>query len=226
MMHAHGIVIDFQTESGRRGRFARMAISIDLHKPLVSKLVMNGRVQIVEYESLQTLCFSCSTYGHVQENFPKLNPNVDSAPPAAAPSTNTPHPTENEAFRPWMVVKDVNVVVQGNHQNSHQSTLEDPIVESDAQGQRTTNTVTHPVSILRSPVINNLMDPNLKPMKSKQAIPIRKPLTLSHGPTRMRMPVTPGSSHQSHPISHASINLDIAKHTTIILSENDDPHIL
>ncbi|KAK8504486.1 hypothetical protein V6N12_017766 [Hibiscus sabdariffa] len=82
-----------------------MAISIDLHKPLVSKLVINGRVQIVEYESLQTICFSCGTYGHVQENFPKLNPNVDSAPPAAAPSTNTPHPTENEAFGPWLVVE-------------------------------------------------------------------------------------------------------------------------
>ncbi|KAK8521568.1 hypothetical protein V6N12_031462 [Hibiscus sabdariffa] len=44
------IKIDFQTESGRRGRFARMAISIDLHKPLVSKLVINDLLIITNNE--------------------------------------------------------------------------------------------------------------------------------------------------------------------------------
>ncbi|KAK8481764.1 hypothetical protein V6N12_074477 [Hibiscus sabdariffa] len=99
------IKIDFQTESGRRGRFARMAISIDLHKPLVSKLVINGRVQIVEYESLLTVCFSCGTYGHVKENCPKLNLTVVPDPPIISAPTNAPHPTEKEDFRPWMVVE-------------------------------------------------------------------------------------------------------------------------
>ncbi|KAE8692675.1 hypothetical protein F3Y22_tig00110831pilonHSYRG00417 [Hibiscus syriacus] len=53
------VKIDYQTETGRRGRFARMAVSVDLKKPLTSKLLINGRVQIVEYESLPTICFSC-----------------------------------------------------------------------------------------------------------------------------------------------------------------------
>ncbi|KAK8972553.1 hypothetical protein V6N11_051217 [Hibiscus sabdariffa] len=126
----------------------------------------------------KTICFSCGTYGHVQENFPKLNPNVDSAPPAAAPSTNTPHPTGNEAFGPCC------------------------------------------------PVINNLMDPNPKPVKSSKQSLFGNP---SLFPTVLReceRPVTPGSSQQSHRIHMPAINLDIAKHTTIILLENDDPHIL
>ncbi|KAK8555205.1 hypothetical protein V6N12_009358 [Hibiscus sabdariffa] len=46
------IKIDYQTESGHRGCFARMAVKVDLRKPLISKLIINGNVQIVEYESL------------------------------------------------------------------------------------------------------------------------------------------------------------------------------
>ncbi|KAK8609752.1 hypothetical protein V6N13_093166 [Hibiscus sabdariffa] len=153
----------------------------------------------------KTICFSCGTYGHVQENFPKLNPNVDSAPPAAAPSTNTPHPTGNEAFGPcWFVERC--------QRRSPRKPSELSSINS--------------VSILRSPVINNLMDPNPKPVKSSKQSLFGNP---SLFPTVLReceRPVTPGSSQQSHRIHMPAINLDIAKHTTIILLENDDPHIL
>ncbi|KAK8574825.1 hypothetical protein V6N12_062503 [Hibiscus sabdariffa] len=46
------VKIDYQTDSGRRGRFACLAIKVDLRKPLVSKIIINGIVQLIEYESL------------------------------------------------------------------------------------------------------------------------------------------------------------------------------
>ncbi|XP_039009020.1 uncharacterized protein LOC120137310 [Hibiscus syriacus] len=49
------IKIDFQTDNGCRGRFARLVVSLNLHRPLVSKLLINGRLQIIEYESLPTI---------------------------------------------------------------------------------------------------------------------------------------------------------------------------
>ncbi|KAE8689902.1 hypothetical protein F3Y22_tig00110931pilonHSYRG00264 [Hibiscus syriacus] len=61
------IRIDYQTDSGRHGRFARVAISVDLHKPLISKLIINGNIQTVEYESLPTIVshvmVESATYG-------------------------------------------------------------------------------------------------------------------------------------------------------------------
>ncbi|KAK8980438.1 hypothetical protein V6N11_028999 [Hibiscus sabdariffa] len=64
------IRIDYQTESGYRGRFAQMAVRIDLNKPLVAKLLINGRLQVIEYESLPTIYFSCGKYDHLFDNCP------------------------------------------------------------------------------------------------------------------------------------------------------------
>ncbi|KAK8523591.1 hypothetical protein V6N12_048108 [Hibiscus sabdariffa] len=65
-----------------------MTVSINLRKPLVSKLVINGHIQIIEYESMLIICFHCGIYGHVKDLCPKLSrlscPNEiqqDSTPP-------------------------------------------------------------------------------------------------------------------------------------------------
>lgn len=70
--------LDFNTESGSRGRFARMAVFINLEKPLVSQIMVNGVVQRVEYENLPMVCFSWGHYGHIKEICPKIVgiPNV------------------------------------------------------------------------------------------------------------------------------------------------------
>ncbi|MFQ6625974.1 hypothetical protein Gotur_005598 [Gossypium turneri] len=46
------------------GRFIRIAICVDLRKPLISKVRINGHLQRVEYESLPHVCFKCCLYGH------------------------------------------------------------------------------------------------------------------------------------------------------------------
>ncbi|KAK9000428.1 hypothetical protein V6N11_080928 [Hibiscus sabdariffa] len=65
------VKIDFQMDNGRHGRFAHMAVKINLNQPLVSKIVVNGRTQLVEYESLPVVCFQCGTYGHVHDQCPR-----------------------------------------------------------------------------------------------------------------------------------------------------------
>ncbi|KAK9006862.1 hypothetical protein V6N11_019193 [Hibiscus sabdariffa] len=67
------VKIDFQTDYGRRGTFARMAVKINLKTPLVSKIAINGQIQFVEYESLPTVCFKCGVYGHVSDNCATAN---------------------------------------------------------------------------------------------------------------------------------------------------------
>ncbi|MBA0770174.1 hypothetical protein Gotri_018842 [Gossypium trilobum] len=54
------------TDSRTRRRFARMAVYVNLEKPLVSQILINGRPQKVEYESLSTIYFHCGWYGHVE----------------------------------------------------------------------------------------------------------------------------------------------------------------
>ncbi|XP_039039519.1 uncharacterized protein LOC120177440 [Hibiscus syriacus] len=97
--------MDYRNDSGRQGRFARMAVTIDLHKPLVSKLLISGNIQIVEYESLPRICFSYGKYGHVQDHCPDLAPKVDTAPTADQPSADQPPLDSSAPFGPWMVVE-------------------------------------------------------------------------------------------------------------------------
>lgn len=48
--------LDINTDSRSRGRFARIAIYVDLKKPLASQIMVNGRVQRVEFEALLAVC--------------------------------------------------------------------------------------------------------------------------------------------------------------------------
>ncbi|KAK9022315.1 hypothetical protein V6N11_002591 [Hibiscus sabdariffa] len=99
------VKIDFQTDNGHRGRFARMAVKINLNQPLVSKIVVNGRTQLVEYESLPVVCFHCGTYGHIHDQCPRRlqpeDPPSTTVLPPIPPSTQLP----TEPFGPWMLVE-------------------------------------------------------------------------------------------------------------------------
>ncbi|KAI9073661.1 hypothetical protein K1719_044374 [Acacia pycnantha] len=42
-----------------RGRYARIAVLVDLQKPLVPWIKVDGRTHGVEYEGLPLICFEC-----------------------------------------------------------------------------------------------------------------------------------------------------------------------
>ncbi|KAG4139138.1 hypothetical protein ERO13_D07G173101v2 [Gossypium hirsutum] len=60
----------FDRDSKVRVRYACMAVYVNLGKPLISKVLINGNLQRVEYESLLVMCFFCGRYGYNNESCP------------------------------------------------------------------------------------------------------------------------------------------------------------
>ncbi|KAL4295604.1 hypothetical protein GQ457_12G007870 [Hibiscus cannabinus] len=61
------VKVDYNTEEGKQGRFARLSIIVDLYRPLVSGIIIDGYRQDVEYEGLPNICFKCGKFGHSKE---------------------------------------------------------------------------------------------------------------------------------------------------------------
>ncbi|KAL4360801.1 hypothetical protein GQ457_04G012650 [Hibiscus cannabinus] len=92
--------IDYNTTEGKQGRFARLAIVVDLQKPLVSGIIIDGQRQDIEYEGLPEICFKCGKYGHLKD--------VCGVTPVAGPNdvrVGTSRDS-NELYGPWMQVAD------------------------------------------------------------------------------------------------------------------------
>ncbi|KAL4387430.1 hypothetical protein GQ457_09G007220 [Hibiscus cannabinus] len=98
------VKIDYQTDYGRRGKFARMAVNINLGKPLVSKIAINGKIQCVEYEPLPMVCFKCGLYGHVSDLCSRVADAEVVDATHACPKGPIKVVTE-EAYGPWMLVE-------------------------------------------------------------------------------------------------------------------------
>ncbi|KAL4289941.1 hypothetical protein GQ457_14G001810 [Hibiscus cannabinus] len=62
------IKVDYNTQAGERGKFARLAIMVDLNKPLKPCIGIDDFVQKLEYEGLNMICFSCGKYGHATDS--------------------------------------------------------------------------------------------------------------------------------------------------------------
>lgn len=56
------------TESSQMGKFVRMAINVNLEKPLVSRFKIHNHIQLVEYEDLPIICYACGRFSHIIEN--------------------------------------------------------------------------------------------------------------------------------------------------------------
>ncbi|KAE8711854.1 Detected protein of confused Function [Hibiscus syriacus] len=78
--------IDYQTDSGRRGRFARMAITLDINKPLISKILISERGSR----------FS-SIYGLTEDNNDTTTQHEPTRPKPLAPLTN-PSSSHSKTF--------------------------------------------------------------------------------------------------------------------------------
>ncbi|CAN1218193.1 hypothetical protein LINPERPRIM_LOCUS1264 [Linum perenne] len=56
--------LDMATSEGARARYARVCVEVDLSRPLLGKYVIEDKVYLFEYESLDNICYSCGLYGH------------------------------------------------------------------------------------------------------------------------------------------------------------------
>ncbi|KAL4339633.1 hypothetical protein GQ457_08G021450 [Hibiscus cannabinus] len=91
-----------------KGKFARLAVMVDLNKPLLSCINIDGRIQKLEYESLNQICYKCGTYGHAKETCNDTvgegSSNVNPMPLAGKKTPTRPEPNENDLYMPWMTV--------------------------------------------------------------------------------------------------------------------------
>ncbi|CAI0547824.1 unnamed protein product [Linum tenue] len=103
------IKLDYHTQHQQRAKFARMAVEVDLSKPLVPRIRLDGRWQKVEYENLPVVCFECGIVGHTNVSCHSRDKGakVDTKPGALATAVvvaGEPSPESNAGFGPWMVV--------------------------------------------------------------------------------------------------------------------------
>ncbi|KAK5772409.1 hypothetical protein PVK06_048697 [Gossypium arboreum] len=121
------VKLDTQTDNQIRGRYARLAVYINLDRPLTSQVLIASLIQRVEYEALLTVCFECGKYGHVKEMCTSvvLNQNSSDVEKLTEASQDMPMVREGSLpyessnggnsgsdgkvkgpdFEPWMVVE-------------------------------------------------------------------------------------------------------------------------
>ncbi|KAH1063670.1 hypothetical protein J1N35_028657 [Gossypium stocksii] len=99
------IKLDVNTGNAQRGRFVRMMIFLDLNKPLVSKIKVDGRIQLVEYKSLPNICFPCGHFGHFKDSSSSVPNRVTALGEMNQEnSISDEDMKDSDMFRPWMVV--------------------------------------------------------------------------------------------------------------------------
>ncbi|CAL1412959.1 unnamed protein product [Linum trigynum] len=108
-MIGRAIKLDFHTANQQRAKFARMAVEVDLSKPLVPRIRLDGKWQKVEFENLPIVCFECGKIGHTKLNCPALSQALTAATHAGSPSSPSAAAavgsSEDPAvFGPWMLV--------------------------------------------------------------------------------------------------------------------------
>ncbi|KAJ8747622.1 hypothetical protein K2173_001822 [Erythroxylum novogranatense] len=106
------IKIDERTLLATRGRFAHMAVTVDLTQPLISRIFVNGKLKVIEYEALPIVCFHCGVYGHTQDHCPRLvvHPRNKDGAPSTTRQMTTPIPSKEERaaaepYGPWILVE-------------------------------------------------------------------------------------------------------------------------
>ncbi|CAI9113674.1 OLC1v1014318C1 [Oldenlandia corymbosa var. corymbosa] len=87
---------DNNTLKVERGKYACLAVELDLTKPLVRKVKVDGKPYTVEYEDLRRICYDCGKYGHTRDECREA-PTRSSDPAAPAASEHLPHLNEPSA---------------------------------------------------------------------------------------------------------------------------------
>ncbi|KAH1122048.1 hypothetical protein J1N35_005208 [Gossypium stocksii] len=92
-----------------QGRFAWLAVCVDLRKPLIFKVQINGKTYRVEYKYLSNIYFTCGLYGHTTalylgENIGMMENLTNTTTPVTEES-DLINRVKKEPFGPWMLLE-------------------------------------------------------------------------------------------------------------------------
>lgn len=76
------IKVDSNTIDVRWGKFARVCVEVNLNKPVVGKVWLQGYWYKVEYEGLRRIRALCGCYGHLARECKKIVTEADQNPPS------------------------------------------------------------------------------------------------------------------------------------------------
>ncbi|KAE8676059.1 hypothetical protein F3Y22_tig00111634pilonHSYRG00065 [Hibiscus syriacus] len=101
------VKIDYSTNSGERGRFARLAVLVNLNKPLIPCLKIDRFWEKIEYEGLQQICFQCGVYRHSKDVCGSIEANTSKGGAASGSSFDLDKGLgcEELGFGPWMIAE-------------------------------------------------------------------------------------------------------------------------
>ncbi|KAJ4832410.1 hypothetical protein Tsubulata_031413 [Turnera subulata] len=68
------IRLDHNTEEAIRGHYARVAVELDLTKPLQSQVFVDDKWYFISYENIPQICFHCGIAGHLMSSCPYREP--------------------------------------------------------------------------------------------------------------------------------------------------------
>ncbi|KAJ4826250.1 hypothetical protein Tsubulata_031818 [Turnera subulata] len=87
--------IDSKTEKAQRGKFAKIAVAVDLTKPLKGVVRLDEEDIQVSYEGLPTICYICGRIDHSSLACPLRQPIMESVNPSG-PADASPEPVRHE----------------------------------------------------------------------------------------------------------------------------------
>ncbi|KAJ4836177.1 hypothetical protein Tsubulata_004999 [Turnera subulata] len=111
------VKVHIHTETAERGKFAKVAIVVDLLKPLQGMVTVEGEDSKVIYEGIPQICFTCGSTSHTQISCPVRTGSEEQTPISTVDGrTGFPTPEPNTVQDPhsatppkkivgeWMVV--------------------------------------------------------------------------------------------------------------------------
>ncbi|KAJ4850979.1 hypothetical protein Tsubulata_046667 [Turnera subulata] len=109
------VKIDQARREHQRGRFAKIAVEVDLTKPLKGTIVFQGKEQKVIYEGLSTLCYYFGKIDHVMAVCPLMTQHSTPTPTSPTnstgvviePSHKRKEPEESSSFGRQGVIPEV-----------------------------------------------------------------------------------------------------------------------
>ncbi|MBA0848906.1 hypothetical protein Goshw_008593 [Gossypium schwendimanii] len=103
------VKLDYNIDNRTRGHFARMAVYVNLDKPPISQVLINGINQLIEYELLPMVYFSYRRYGHLKELCPRApivsNQQGNEVFSNDKSSTKPGMAEKKEAYEVWMLAE-------------------------------------------------------------------------------------------------------------------------